>query len=313
MKHRIFYILLCLLTAVLMINSGYSMYSAATNQNDSTATVLRLACYGGEDHPSTITAQYFAKQVNQRTHGRIDIQVIPSSQLGSEEETIEQLDFGGIAFSIVNCLSLPDELCIRKPDSAALTVDAKKLSLFRFELLSEFAPDYRCIASNQELLTHTSQCKNQKIGTYTTGNLQSVLERCGFEVLPYSSNNLIGSIHYGYIDCVELPFMYYATEEYAKSLPYLSFYDAPMAPDVLLASQVSMGNLLSEDQKIIRNCAKKVAQYQRAILNARQDAAASQLQKSGVKFYPPEIPYKHSIDWVTLGYQFIGREVSTSE
>lgn len=303
-KTRIFCIALCVLTIMLMISSVTGMQAAMTPHEQSLSTVLRLACYADDSHPSTMTAQYFAALVNQQTHGRIRIQVVPGSDLGDEAAAVEQLGFGGIAFAIVDCLSLPEDM-LAGGSTNAMTISLQALDLQRLDLLGSFAPDYRCIASSRALITSAEACEGVSIGAYTPEFLTDKLESYGFSIVPYSGD-LVSSVYYGYIDSVELSLMAYATEDYAKTLPYLSFYDGPLAPDVLLASQVSMGNLAGDDQRIIRECAVEAAQYQRTIIAREQGVAIENLKGSGVSFYPPEIANMPPADWAALRSRFIG-------
>lgn len=306
MKTRVFCVALCALTVFLMIGSVYSMYHAMSpHGQDNISTVLRLASYAAGDHPSTMAAEYFADLVDEQTQGRIRIQVISGGELGTEAAAMEQLSFGGIAFAIVNCLSMDEEMVASGGDGT-LIPDKGKLGMQRLDMLCSFEPDFRCIAGSKELITDGAQCAGMRIGAYSCRILTRQLEKMGMEVLPYTGEEIVGSVYYGYIDGLELPLMVYATEEYAKTLPYLSLYAGPAATDVLLSSQVSMGSLPAEDQKIIRECAAGAARYQRQIAGAQQDKAVAELRGKGVKFYPPETANVPSSDWKLFRSRFIG-------
>ena len=304
-KTRILCIALCILTAFLMVRSSQNVYEAMSPHGQSTATVLRLSCYASEEHPSALSAQYFAELVDEKTEGRIRIQVVSGAELGSDEAAIEQLGFGGIAFAVVNTLSGPSSM-VRLSGGKTCSLDREMLDRQRISLLGSFSPDYRCIASSRGLITSAAECRGMNIGAYSSGLLEEGLEQYGFSVMPLSRGDAVSSVHYGYIDSVELALMSYATEEYAKTLLYLSFYDGLIAPDVLLCSQVSMGNLAAEDQLIIRKCALYAETYQKTILRERQDSAAAKLIEQGVAFYPEEIPHMPSSQWETLRGRFIG-------
>ena len=144
------------------------------------------------------------------------------------------------------------------------------------------------------------------IGANSAPILSDRLGDLGFNVLPYTGADVVSSVHYGYLDGMELPLMVYATEEYAKTLPYLSLYRGPAAADVLLCSQVSMGSLSAEDQRIIRACAEETAAYQASIMGGEQTRAVANLKGKGVKFYPPEMANLPSSDWDLFGGRFIG-------
>ncbi|MFC0215649.1 TRAP transporter substrate-binding protein [Paenibacillus chartarius] len=63
---------------------------------------FRLAETHPADYPTTIGDKKFAELVNQRSEGRIKIDVFPSSQLGEEKAVIEQVQLGAIEFTRVS-------------------------------------------------------------------------------------------------------------------------------------------------------------------------------------------------------------------
>lgn len=305
MRMRVLCVMLCALTVFLMIGSVYGMYRAIMPREQNTSTVLRLASYAAEDHPSTMAAEHFAGLVGQRTHGRIRIQVVSGGELGDEAAAMEQLGFGGIAFAIVNCLSLGEDMT-QEGEDGVLIPDGDALDMELIDILCGFEPDYRCIANSKSLIASDAGCEGMNIGAYTSGVLTDRLTELGMNVVPYTSGDLVSSVYYGYLDGLELSLMVYATEEYAKTLPYLSLYSGPASTDVLLCSEVSLGSLPAEDQKIIRECAAGAAQYQKEIIGGRQNEAVADLRGRGVKFYPPEVANVPAADWALFRGRFIG-------
>lgn len=303
-KIRLFCVMLCILTASLMMTSTRGVFEAMTPHGQNVATVLRLSCYAAPAHPSTMTAKYFASLVDDQTGGRIRIQVVPSGELGGEVAAMEQMSFGGIAFAIVNCLSMEDKMLAAGGDGT-LVPDRSALGMQRIDMLCSFAPDYRCIANSKELIASDAQCAGLNVGAHTTGILTEKLGALGMNALPYAGD-VVGSVHYGYLDALELPLMVYATENYDKTLPYLSIFSGPASPDVLLASQVSMGGLSAEDQRVVRLCAAKAAQYQKTILQELQNRAVASLRAKSVRFYPPEMANLPVADWARFQSRMIG-------
>ena len=286
MKTRLFCIVASLLTAMITCVSLGVMRQAVSLKADGEGTVLRLATCTRENHLDTAVALYFSHLVQEKTDGQIQIQVIFNGELGDERATIEQLEFGGIAFSIVNCYALPEECLVFEDNTLVPRQD--KLSTSRVELLACLAPDKRCIASTDVWLEKHAEQPALRIGAYPSRILADKLESLGFSVLSSDVKDMIGAIHYGYVDSVELSLLTYATKEYAQALPVLSFYDGQVSPDVLLASQVSMGNLPTEQQQIIRECAALAAEYQQRALPARQEACLAELETQGIRIYEAE-------------------------
>ncbi|MCK5197491.1 MAG: TRAP transporter substrate-binding protein, partial [Spirochaetales bacterium] len=91
MKRGMVVLLLVLLTA------GFSWaVGGAETEVSSEPIVLRLAETHGADYPTTQGDYEFARLVEERSNGRIKIEVYPGSQLGEERAVIEQVQFGAI-------------------------------------------------------------------------------------------------------------------------------------------------------------------------------------------------------------------------
>ena len=64
--------------------------------------VLRLAENQPADYPTTLGDLEFARLVEERTNGRIKIEVYYGAQLGDEKSVIEQVQFGAIDFARIS-------------------------------------------------------------------------------------------------------------------------------------------------------------------------------------------------------------------
>jgi tripartite ATP-independent transporter DctP family solute receptor len=59
-----------------------------------------------ETHPMNIRAREMAAAIKQETNGRFDLQIFPSSQLGSDTDTLSQIRSGGVEFFTLSGLIL---------------------------------------------------------------------------------------------------------------------------------------------------------------------------------------------------------------
>ena len=64
--------------------------------------VMKLGETHAADYPTTMGDQKFADLVEERTNGRIVIEVYPAKQLGEEKAVIEQVQIGAIEFTRVS-------------------------------------------------------------------------------------------------------------------------------------------------------------------------------------------------------------------
>ena len=79
----------------------------------SAATTLQLSEVHAEGYPTTLADQEFARLVEERTEGRIKIEVYSGGQLyGEETGAIEAMQLGDLAFSRVSASRCP-ATCLR--------------------------------------------------------------------------------------------------------------------------------------------------------------------------------------------------------
>ena len=90
-----------------MTGCGVSGTTAdSTGYSAENPLVLTLAHGLSETHTVHIAMTQFAKEVNEKTDGRIQVKIFPNGQLGSENENLEQLQAGVIAMTKVSAPGL---------------------------------------------------------------------------------------------------------------------------------------------------------------------------------------------------------------
>ncbi len=269
--------------------------------------ILRMSSPYPPGHPSTQAAEYFAGLVEQKTNARIRVQVFPNAELGSCESSLEQLQFGGIAFSVTPCLALPDGTCRADlPAGQPMQADSAALERLQMAVLAHLTPDYRCIANNSHPLYSGSDGAGLTLHSYDDSRMLEQLCGLGFSAVTLSSASLELSISHGYVDGAELAFMEYVSCEYYRILPYVSLFDGPRSPDLIVASRVTLGGLSVELQNIIADCAAAAEEYHMALLPQSQAEAAALLAQQKVALLPQAAQTAPPEEWERLRSGFVG-------
>ena len=68
-----------------------------------------------ETHPMNVRAREMAAAIKQETNGRFELQIFPSSQLGSDTDTLTQIRSGGVEFFTLSRLD-PGDPCSSRVD-----------------------------------------------------------------------------------------------------------------------------------------------------------------------------------------------------
>ncbi|MEC1715142.1 TRAP transporter substrate-binding protein DctP [Schinkia azotoformans] len=114
MKKNLIQIMCLLLISLFLAACGSNADKTATaskgNASDGKGETvkIKLGTHNPEDHPATQAAYDFAEKVKERTDGRIEIDLFPSSQLGDYTTVYEEVTRGTIEMSLSTMPSLLD-------------------------------------------------------------------------------------------------------------------------------------------------------------------------------------------------------------
>lgn len=93
-----------------MLASGSILLASVTAPRTARAQqaqwVYKYANNLPEAHPMNVRAREMAAAIKQETNGRFDLQIFPSSQLGSDTDTLSQIRSGGVEFFTLSGLIL---------------------------------------------------------------------------------------------------------------------------------------------------------------------------------------------------------------
>ncbi|XEC94433.1 TRAP transporter substrate-binding protein [Paenibacillus tarimensis] len=240
---------------------------------------FRLAETHPADYPTTKGDMKFAELVNERTNGRITIDVFPSAQLGEEKAVIEQVQLGAIEFTRVSTgpmaefnkdfgvFSLPyifdsEEHVWKflKSDTATELLDSLEKSSMKG--LTYFSSGSRSFYSTKPL-TKLEDLKGMKVRVIQNKLNMEIMEALGASATPMPYGEVYSSLQTGVIDAAENNYpSYYSSKHYEVAKHYL-LDSHQRVPEVLLISKQVWEKLSQEDQDVIKQAAIEATDYQR--------------------------------------------------
>lgn len=127
--------------------------------------VIKLGHVLDTKHPYHIGSEFFAKRVKELTHGRIEVQVYPSSQLGNERESAEALQIGTVEMAAIT--------------TAVTSRFVKELEIFNLPFLfRDFQHLYKVVDGKfGEELNGATQRKGLRIVGWWVGGSRSIYAR----------------------------------------------------------------------------------------------------------------------------------------
>lgn len=261
---------------------------------------LRSADIHPDGYPTVEAVKYMGDLVSQRTNGRIKIQVMNNSVLGSEKDTIEQTRFGVIDMNRVNTapfnnlvketvvLGLP--FLFRSTEHMHKVVDGP----IGDEILKAFEPNglvglafydsgARNFYTTKKPIEKLSDLKGMKIRVQQSDLWIAMMQAFGANPTPMPFGEVYSSLETGVVDGAENNWPSYESSRHFEVAKNFSLTEHSLTPEVLVMSKMSWDKLKPEDQKIVREAAKESVAKMRELWQAREKASEDKVRASGVK------------------------------
>lgn len=268
-----------LLSASLIAGCASKETSDEKGGSESPKYTFRLAETHPADYPTTRADKRFADLVNERSNGRITIDVFPSAQLGEEKAVIEQIQLGAIEFTRVSTgpmaefnqdygvFSLPyifdsdDHLwAFLNGDYGTKLLDSLESS--KMKGLAYYSAGARSFYARKPL-TSLDDIKGMKIRVQQNKLNIELMDALGASATPMAYGEVYSALQTGVIDAAENNYPSYYSSKHYEVAPYLILDEHQRVPEVLMISKIIWDKLSEEDQQLILQAAKDSVSFQR--------------------------------------------------
>ncbi len=261
---------------------------------------FRLADNQPVDYPTVIGDKKFAELVEERSEGRIKIDVFPSAQLGDEKSVLEQVQLGAIEFTRTNAsplsefnnqfsvLSLP--YVFESEDHLWNFLESEKgtelldgLEGSKMKGLAYYDSGSRSFYSTKPL-KGIDDLKGLKIRVQQSKINMDMVAALGASATPMPYGEVFSALQTGIIDGAEnnLPSLDSANHYQEAKNVILDHHQR--TPEVLLISKIAWDKLDKEDQELIKQAALDSVETQRAAWNEYEQKSDKKLKDAGVTF-----------------------------
>lgn len=260
------------------------------------AVTLKLSEVHAEGYPTTLADQEFARLVEERTEGRVKIEVYSGGSLyGEETGAIEALQLGDLAFSRVsaspvssyvpamNAIQMP--YLYKNADHMWAVLDGEIGQNMLAEVqasgsgmvgLCWYDAGARSYYTNKPV-TCVADMKGLKIRMQNNRMMVAMTNVLGgVGVTGIGPNEVYSAISQGTIDGAENNWPTYQNMGDYEAAPYYVLDKHTMVPEILLASEAALAELDEKDVEIIKECAKETQAYEKQKW-AEKEAASEQI------------------------------------
>lgn len=263
--------------------------------------VLTYAENQPEHYPTTLGAVRFAQLVEERTEGRVVIQVKYGGELGTEQEVLNQMRFGGIDFARLSLAEISDEIpklnVLQLPylyeDSDHMwrildgPIGEEFLTIFQetdLVGLSWYDAGARCFYTDAGPIRSPADLAGLTVRVQDSQMVMDMVTLLGATPVTFAYSDVYYAFETDKIDAAENNWPAYQMLEHYEMAQYYTVDQHSRVPEIQLASGVTWEKLPQEYRDIIAECARESALYQRELWTqqeqkSRADAIAGGCQE----------------------------------
>lgn len=300
-------IILSLMLAALVLTAGCGGDQKGNQPAQTGAkVVLKLAENQPDSNPVTIGDQEFAKLVEQKTQGRVKVDVYANAQLGQETETIEQVKAGVLEMARVNSVPLGDmvkemgvfampyiftndEQKYKALDGQVGQDIAKAAEKQNMKVLAYLDAGTRHFYTTKKEVKSLADMKGLKIRVQPSKVMLRMVELLGAKATPMNYGEVYSALQTGVIDGAENDFVSYKTASHNEVAKNMSLDGHLSPPAVLLINKGVFEKLSAADQKAVMEAAKEAAQFERKLMMETNAKFQGEVEKSGTKIFKVDV------------------------
>ncbi len=251
-------------------------------------------------------AKFFAQKVKEYTAGRYEVQVYPASQLGNDPKNIEQLNLGGIDFTVsatgsyapqipsLNLAAMPFlfdsyEQGWKFYDESTWLKDQFAIGPSKgFRFLATWEAGFRCLTT-KTAINSPADAAGMKIRSYANPMMKLLLEGMGFAVQIMPINEVYLGIQQGTVQGQENPIDTIYTQKFYEVAPYITLTRHVYSPIPLTISEITWQDLSSADQTAMLRAAKDAATFSRKAVKDKEEGQLKEMAAKGAKISTPDM------------------------
>lgn len=272
--------------------------AAASSAAAETSFSLKLAENQPADNPISKGMQKFADLVKEKTNGTVTVEVYLDAQLGTENETIDQVQAGTLDLARVNTSALAataDEVGVftlpyiftsteqkyKVLDGDVGQTACKALEQYNMIGLKFWEAGSRNFYTTKKPIKSVDDLKGLKMRVQQNDVAIKMVELLGGAATPMAYGEVYQGLQTGVIDGAENDFVSYYTSGHYEVAPYYTL-DGHMAPPaMLLMTKTIWDQMSAAQQTAITEAADEACTWQRQAMQDYQDESRSKVEAAG--------------------------------
>ncbi len=258
-------------------------------------------------------AELFAQKVEQYTQGRYKVQVYPAGQLANDPKAVEQLQLGGVDFTVsstgtyathlstLNLSLLPylvenyEQGWKLYDESAWLKEQFAKAPAKGFRFVATWEAGFRDMTTKDPLAS-PADAKGKKLRSFPNEMMRWTLEAIGFNVVILPLPEVYLAIQQGAVSGQENPIDTIYANKFYEVAPNVTLTHHVYSPIPLTISEKTWQKLAPADQAAVVRAGAETAAWIRNEIRTNDDRQLAEMQSKGAKIARPNLaPFREAV------------------
>ena len=269
--------------------------------------VLKVAFNQPENHPQFKAMQEFGEKLKERTGGAYSVEIYPNELLGAQRETIELVQSGTIAMSIVAgslmenfnqdfvVFNLPYVFDSKEHQMSVLNNPEIVGDLYKstegqgMTVLGAFHSGIRNVYNKTKPVETPADLAGMKIRIIESDTNIKMMQYMGGTGTPMGQGEVYTAIQSGVLDGGENNELIFSNLKHVEIAPYYSYTKHLMIPDYLIINTNLLNSMSEEHRTIFKEEFAKAIDREVELWDADVAAAKQAAEAAGAKFNEPDI------------------------
>lgn len=278
--------------------------------------VLRFSHTDNPGGSRQAAAEVFAQKVAEYTEDRYKVRIYPAGQLANDPKAIEQLQLGGVDFTVsatgsyaghlpsLNLTAMPFLVDTYEQgwefydNSPWLKGEFEKLPAKGFRVLATWEAGFRSFTTNKPL-TSPQDADGMKMRVYPNDMIRWTMEAIGFQTVVMPINDVYLSIQQNVVNGQENPVDTIKSLRFYEVAPHVTLTRHVYSPLPLTISEKTWQAFSDKDKAAVKKAALESSAFSRDLVQNSVNSQLEQMKKDGAKVSVPEIgPFRKAVESV---------------
>ncbi len=286
---------------------------AAFATGASAQTVLQFSHTDNPGGSRQQAAEVFAEKVAEYTEGRYEIRIYPAGQLANDPKAIEQLQLGGLDFTVtatgsyathlpsLNLTVLPFLVDTYEQgwefydNSDWLRTEFDKLPEAGFRILATWEAGFRSFTTTEPLAS-PADAEGMKMRVFPNDMIRWTMEAIGFQTVVMPITDVYLAIQQGTVNGQENPVDTIRSLRFYEVATNITLTRHVYSPLPLAISETTWQTLSDADKDAMVRAGQEAATFSRELVKNSVDSQLEEMEAAGAAVLTPEIgPFRDAV------------------